>query len=287
MKPLFRLIILLFLLIILPLSVWAQRKPVNKGRNFKYRVSSSYRVREVLSVYGSLGLANYYGDLCDNFECIQPRPTLGAGMIYRLSNYLASKSELNYVRLYSEDVWPDRNLSFRSGNIELYTSLMYDYFPYTKVIRKRKLLSPYVFAGVGLTYYNPKAELNGKWHTLRPLKTEGVDYWTIAPIIPFGLGVKIKKTKNWDFLVEASYRLTFTDYLDDVSSYSFKKQSEFDNPEAASLSNRTQQGDGFLGYRGNPKKNDGYATLTFKTRYTFTSKHVYKNKYNEQHRKVY
>jgi hypothetical protein len=28
------------------------------------------------------------------------------------------------------------------------------------------------YGGVGLLYFNPKAELNGTWHALQPLQTE-------------------------------------------------------------------------------------------------------------------
>lgn len=286
MKSLLRFLIVLFILSI-PFSVSAQRKKKPKGKNYKYRVSSRFKVEENISFYGSLGIANYYGDLCDNFECIQLRPTLGAGFMYRFSKHFTSKSELNYLRLASKDVWPERNLSFRSGNIEIYTSLMYDYYAFTKNIRKRRFLSPYIFAGVGLASYNPRAELDGKWYTLRDLKTEGISYGFITPIIPFGFGFKIKHSRNWDFMIEGGYRLAFTDYIDDVSAFSFKKQNEFTSHEAASLSNRTKQGDDFLGYRGNPKRNDGYGIISIKARYTIASKNTFKNKYTEQHRKVF
>lgn len=286
MTPLFRLTILLMILSLPYISSAQGRKPP-KGQNYKRRLSTNFKVHELLSIYGSLGVTNYYGDLCDNFKCIQPRPGLGVGLIYRLSDNFSSKSEINYLRLYSKDVWEDRNLSFRSGNLEIYSSIMYDYYKFTKNIRKRRLLSPYVFLGVGVTFYNPRAKLDGKWHSLRPLKTEGKSYGIVTPVIPIGFGVKIKHTRKWDFLVEGGYRITFTDHLDDVSSYQFQNSSEFNDPVAASLSNRTQEGDAFRGYRGNPKKNDGYLVLAVKARYTFTSRHVFKHKYQEQHRKIF
>lgn len=288
MSPLLRLVVLLLILSLPYISSAQGRKPP-KGKNFKRRVSNNYKVHELLSIYGSLGATNYYGDLCDNFECIQPRPAVGIGVIFRLSDKFSSKSELNYVRLASNDVWKDRNLSFRSGNLEIYSSLMFDYYKFTKNLRKRKFLSPYAFVGFGVIFYNPRAKLNGEWYSLRPLKTEGKSYGIVAPIVPFGFGVKIKHTRKWDFMVEAGYRITFTDYLDDASSYKFQKKNDFENPNgpAASLSNRTQQGDDFLGYRGNPTKNDGYLVLSIKARYTFTSKNVYKPKYMEQHRKIF
>jgi hypothetical protein len=288
MISIYRLLIL-YLILLLPFTGSAQHKhKIPKSKNFRYfRVSNGFKVNEVLSVYGSAGAANYYGDLCDGFKCMQWRPNFGIGMIYRFSDYISSKSEINYFRLASKDSWKDRNLSFRSTNVEIYTSLMYDLYKFRKNLKKRKLLSPYVFAGFGLVFYNPRAELNGKWYTLRQYQTEGVKYGIATPIIPFGIGVKIKYSRSWDFLAEAGYRIAFSDHMDDVSSYKFKKQADFNDPTAAALSNKTQQGDGFLGYRGNPHRKDGYVIISLKARYTFILKHVTRNKYTEQHRKIY
>jgi hypothetical protein len=284
-------IVFFTLTILLPLTGTSQQHHNHKpkhSKNFHYFVfSNHFKVNEVLSVYGSGGISNYYGDLCDGIKCMQPRPSFGIGMIYRLAPHVSSKSEINYFRLASKDFWPDRNLSFRSSNLEIYSSLMYDLFKFNKNIKKRKLFSPYVFAGIGVVFYNPRAELNGTWYTLRTYQTEGTRYGIATPIIPFGFGVKIKHTRNWDFLAEVGYRMTFTDHLDDVSSFKFKKTGDFTDPDAAALSNKTVLGDNFLGYRGNPHRKDGYAMISLKARYTFVLKHVSRNKYVEQHRKIY
>jgi len=233
--------------------------------------NKGYMMQERLSLTGNIGLSTYYGDLCDKFDCFQFRPNFGIGVAYRLNPNLYARAEVNYVRLASDDVYENRNLDFRSGNLEAYAAAVYDYYPYTKHFRRRKLLSPYVFAGFGMTYFNPYGSLNGEWYKLRPLKTEGKSYSPVTAIVPFGLGLRIKYTRQLEFMVEAGYRYTFTDYLDDVSSYKFLDDSEFTNPIARDIANKTKNSDVKNFQRGNPKKNDGYFVFQVKAKYTFVS----------------
>ncbi len=94
---------LFVLIILLPLSSIAQHQKVHKGLNYKkFRISNRFKYAEKFSVFGSTGLANYYGDLCDNAKCIQLRPHIGVGGMYRLADNITSKSEINYIRLYSK-----------------------------------------------------------------------------------------------------------------------------------------------------------------------------------------
>jgi hypothetical protein len=206
------------------------------------------------------------------------RPNLGIGFIYRFTNHISNKTELNYYRLHATDVYKERNLNFRSGNFEFYTSAMFDLFPYTKHFPKRKRIAPYVFLGVGLTYFNPKGQdpNTGQWVALRPLQTEGHAYGSVSLIIPYGVGVKIKFHRNYDFMLEGGYRKTFTDYLDDVSHFSYLDLSTFSNAEAATMSMKAVDVPGdpnsykntyLLQQRGNPKKLDGYFLFSVKFRY--------------------
>ena len=101
---------------------------------------------------------------------------------------------------------------------------------------------PYGFVGVAVFHHNPKAyyengshpglspdkDIPSGWYELQPLGTEGqfVDqegtasgpYKRVQVAIPFGLGVRYKLDRNWDFSFEVGLRATFTDYLDDVST---------------------------------------------------------------------
>lgn len=98
----------------------------------------------------------------------------------------------------------------------------------------------YLFTGVGVNYFNPKAQFNGEWIALRPLNTEGQgsnetftaydsdgnkdytppsQYALVTATIPFGIGMRMGIGRMWLIGLEATYVKTFTDYMDDVSGY--------------------------------------------------------------------
>lgn len=245
----------------------------------RLRNTREFLNHERLGIYGSIGLSSYYGDLCDKYKCMQFRPNLGIGAMLRLTSYLGIKTELNYYRLYSKDIFPQRNLDFRSGNAEFYVSGYAQLFPYTKYQHIRKKFNAYAFLGIGVTYFNPKGSLNGKWYNLRKMKTEGVAYSPFALMIPFGAGVTYKVSKHWDIMVEFGYRKTFTDRLDDVSSREWRPLSSFSNPIAAQLSNKTGQGDNYWlkthQPRGNPNRKDGYFISQIKFKYTIITRRTH------------
>jgi hypothetical protein len=232
---------------------------------------------ELLTVYGGIGFATYYGDLCEGIECMKPRLNFGIGALYRLPYWnerINIKTELNWFRLYAKDFHPERNLTFRSNNAELYTSAMISLFPYEKHFRRRTLIDPYVFIGVGLVYYSPQAYLDGKWTNLRPLQTEGKSYSPIAPMVPYGAGVRVNIGVNWNLLLEGGYRWTFTDYLDDVSGPNYKDPNTLSSQQSAEASYRgTKPG---MVTRGNPSKKDGYFMFNARITYTFSNSNVAK-----------
>lgn len=114
--------------------------------------------------------------------------------------------------------------------------------------------SPYVGIGIGISSNDPKAresiqDANGNirynpdgnvyvrpWESLRGLMNEGQTkvYSSIIPVFPISVGVKTKLNQNWILSVEGSFRLTFSDYLDDVSTgpyttgeYSYRANEDY------------------------------------------------------------
>jgi hypothetical protein len=252
-------------------NVVAQQYSGTRTRSRHVKGFKKVKHYELLTIYGGLGFSTYYGDLCEGLDCMKLRPQFGIGALYRLPYFherMHVKSELNYFRLYAEDYHPRRNLSFRSNNVELYTSAMISLFPYEKHRSRRTKFDPYLFVGVGLVYYAPQAKLNGSWYGLRKLETEGKKYSPIAPMIPYGIGTRVNVGINWNAMFEAGYRWTFTDYLDDVSGAGYKDVNSFSDPVAKQLSYRSAESG--LRTRGNPNKNDGYFIFTARLTYTFS-----------------
>ncbi len=141
---------------------------------------------------------------------------------------------------------------------------------------RRPMINIYAFTGIGLLYFNPTAKLNGKTYSLEPLHTEGVSYSRVVPVIPMGLGLRLKMGPNTNIVFEGGYRKTFTDYLDDVSNKYVDPASfgnnlaarYFANPNNPAYNNNfapipsgetNNYTTGFK--RGNPKTTDSYFLL--------------------------
>jgi hypothetical protein len=251
-------------------------KPIPKKHN-KLINKRAILNEQRLAVSGGLGLASYYGDLCDKFDCMQFRPNLNIGAMLRMNRNLGVKAEINYFRLYSDDSYEYRNLNFRSNNFEVYVGGFAQYFPYERYEHKRKKINPYVYAGIGMVYYRPQGQLEGKWVNLRPLQTEGRSYSPVTAVIPMGGGLNIHLNKHYELQLEVGYRKTFSDYMDDVSSSTWTDPNTLPTRDAKLLSNKstkytyadwvkTQQP------RGNPARDDGYFIGQVKVRYVFVSR---------------
>ncbi|MBC7486849.1 MAG: hypothetical protein H7282_08865 [Cytophagaceae bacterium] len=274
------LLLIVGLVLLFSVDAFSQGKYGNSASRIRSRhIKGFNRVEhyELLTVYAGIGFATYYGDLCEGIECMKPRLNLGIGALYRLPYFaerINIKTELNWFRLYAKDFYAERNLTFRSNNAELYTSAMISLFPYEKHFRRRTFIDPYIFIGIGLVYYSPQAYLDGKWVNLRPLQTEGKSYSAIAPMVPYGAGVRINFDVNWNLLLEGGYRWTFTDYLDDVSGPTYKDPSTLSSQQSVEASYRgTKPG---MITRGNPNKNDGYFMFNARVTYTFSNSNVAK-----------
>ncbi len=255
-----------------------QRGPLRNSR--LYKGASNYGVMK-LSV--GVGSSTYFGDLCETGDCISARPYFNLGFDYRFSGRFRARMEGAYLRMASTDAGGRnavRNLSFRSGNIEVAATGIFDFFSYNKFFNQRPLFSPYAFAGIGFTYFTPRTKYEGSWYTLPRYDTEGVNYSQFTPTIPFGLGVQIALANEWDLSLEVGYRKIFTDYLDDVSTV-FVDNGSLD-PIAGALADRTKELGGIAptydsndgvhwnaGHqRGNPDRKDSYIILAAKLEYT-------------------
>jgi hypothetical protein len=133
--------------------------------------------------------------------------------------------------------------------------------------------------------FDPQAKSkSGDWVSLRPLRTENVDYKHVTRILPFGAGFYLKFSSRVQLNLEGGFRKTFTDYLDDVSSYNYQPLESFSDPMAAELSMRAEEGSeyrqSYIVYneqgevitrqqRGNPKKKDHYMIFMFKVKANF------------------
>lgn len=229
------------------------------------------------------GGTNFIGDV-GNYGPHLPKGVAG-GVFYRhqFNYHYAVRGQLSFGQLANDDAWstlPDRNyrnLSFRSNIWEGMFLGEVNFFQFVPGSRKYNK-TPYIFAGIGITTFNPQAYYEGDWYDLNPLGTEGQrtsvnpgNYYALAAWnLPFGIGYKVNLGRTSVLAFEIGFRRTFTDYLDDVSGDYVDPEiiREVHGDVAAALSNRSDNPDALIGYaRGNNNTDDWYVftgvTLSF------------------------
>jgi hypothetical protein len=178
----------------------------------------------------------------------------------------------------------ERNLSFKSRIREL--QLSFEIYPlFFREYREFEspLLSPYLLAGIGYFSFKPTALLNGYWHSLQPLHTEGqgsalypgrLPYKLNQFNVPIGFGLRYEMGPLFSARLELVHRFLFTDYLDDVSKdYVSPELFAFLTPQQAAIARQladrqpelnpnhlTQPG----AQRGDPSHNDAYFSILLK-----------------------
>ncbi|WP_223808748.1 DUF6089 family protein [Rufibacter hautae] len=273
------------------------------------------------SVGVSLNAMNYFGDVTpeSDFTSLRlssTRPSISVNFTRKFTPRIYGRAALSWGRITGDDSKsadfsePEneprykRNLSFRNDIKELSVQGIVDLFENRRTFMRRPDFTPYAFAGVAVFHHNPKAYYDGTdsrlaagWYELQPLGTEGQyangegypdPYKKIQFAIPFGLGVRYKLARYWDLGFEITWRKTFTDYLDDVSTvYADKSQlstaaailsdRSADNSRASQYPIITENGyRRIAGYgakgdqRGDVSDDDWYITTGFSLNYILT-----------------
>jgi len=250
---------------------------------FVFSLSSTYAQYKPNQEFGFLGGAGYYtGDLNPtHFNNLR----VAGGITYRknFDRRFSFKSSALYTNVYADDanssdpIKVNRNLHFKSDIIELSGQVEFNFLPY-ETGNSLYSWSPFIFTGVSIFNYNPKAEASdGQWYALQELGTEGQGttsfqnrskYSLTQLSVPFGGGVKIGVSDNFNIILEYGLRKTFTDYIDDVSTTYAGIPSEFTNI-AIELADRSIDGPQASGIaRGDETTKDWYSfsgiTLSFK-----------------------
>ena len=239
------------------------------------------------------------------------RPSAGFFGRYSMGGHVSFRLEMAYLNLSGDDrrigrnnfkgsQFTDqdgwfrfyRNMHFQSHVFELTNSIEIIPYSFESFSRKKSfgakkhIVSPYGILGLGFMVFNPQAEYDGQWVDLQPLSTEGqgiIDgtfrYQLVQLIIPMGLGIRWEYNYRWILSLEINHRLTFTDYLDDVSKDYVDPAIYTDAFDinratlATVLSRRSQEIDPNNNYgyltepgrqRGNPNNNDSYYTITMR-----------------------
>jgi opacity protein-like surface antigen len=268
--------------------------------------------------FGLIGGASHYsGELTNEqfFESRGLKPSVGLITRYTPHDVFTLRLSAQWGGLEGNDAWYQdgtetnpRNLSFRS--------VLWDFTGAAEInlrtldMRQSSGLIPYIFGGVSVFRFNPEAlfeydpnsphltrpgsayadlqDRDGEWVELQPLATEGQEttefnerrrYNLTQVAVPLGAGIKAKLSNKWTLGVEYGARITFTDYIDDVSTTYVdpsRLQSQYGAMSAA-MADRSpilhdelvsDANDDRNNVRGNPDNNDLYGiigvTLTYR-----------------------
>ncbi|MDQ2720290.1 MAG: DUF6089 family protein [Bacteroidota bacterium] len=237
------------------------------------------------------GVAHYFGDLNNRAAINRPKIAVGGFFRKQFGNYTSLRitghyAQLGYSDKYSQNEYQrSRNLSFNTNIFEFALRGDFNFFKFIPSDPSHAF-TPYATVGIGIFSYDPYAFYNGQKVYLRPLHTEGEtfyqgrkEYGTMALCFPIGFGIKYAVTDKINVSVEAAYRFTTTDYIDDVST-TYVGADKFPSPNggkslAGILQDRSYETGNTIGFegrqRGFSKQKDAYAMLEVGISFNITS----------------
>ncbi|MBR9861439.1 outer membrane beta-barrel protein [bacterium] len=247
-----------------------------------------------------VGASHYAGDLTQQYlETRGLKPSVGLITRYNATPALTFRLSGQWGGLEGDDTWYDTEEGENPRNL-YFKSVLWDFTGALEINlnqldqRQESGVIPYVFVGASVFKYNPMAQFiydpssphlsrpgsayanlqdrDGDWVELQPLSTEGQEttefnerkrYNLTQVAIPLGLGFKFKLNSKWTLGIEYGARITFTDYLDDVSS-SYVEPVRLESaygPMSAAMADRspTLHEEGAI--RGEEANNDKYGIL--------------------------
>jgi hypothetical protein len=178
-----------------------------------------------------LGASYYNGDLNASAPFVLAKPAAGVAYRYIMNPRWAFKFNGYYGQLEGDDQsnpdagLRDRNLYFKSNLFEFAGLMEFNFMRFTPG-SERERFTPFIFGGLSVFRFNPRAVFNNQWYDLQPLGTEGQGttaypdrhHYSLTSVgIPFGLGMKFSISQTTQVAFEWGMRKTFTDYIDDVS----------------------------------------------------------------------
>lgn len=297
------------------------------GQHTNFNTQSNWALNKKEILFG-IGATQFLGDLGGRDQVgsdysladIDWASTSIGGMIgyrFRFHPRWATSTTLNIGMVRGDDaltneiVRQSRNLHFRSMFFELQQRIELILIANEKVGNRYGLRGHrsrmknrneqlYIFSGVGVNYFNPKAQYNGSWVALRPLRTEGQgsgqtftvmdgdgskdytpgdQYSYVTATVPVGIGFRMGIGRMWRMGIEATYIKTFTDYMDDVSGYyadpNVISSVSSDAAAATYLANPAQNNTAWFapGQQRGDEQNDAFYTVNL----VFARNITYKN----------
>lgn len=170
------------------------------------------------------GFSNYSGELqAKRFTINQAHAAFGAGLRLQLKPKWHLHGTLRIGKLSGDDK-QSKNAFNRARNLNFYSNLYEAALiaEYSFLDMEQSRWTPYVSAGAAIFRFNPHGE---GFRELRQYSTEGQGFFDgrepyriITIAVPAGAGIRYRISETVQLGYEISFRKTFTDYIDDVST---------------------------------------------------------------------
>jgi hypothetical protein len=247
-----------------------------------------------------VGASHYSGDLTQSyFETRGMKPSFGLITRYTPAERVTFRLSGQFGGMAGDDTWYEKEDDENPRRLN-FKSVLWDFTAAAEInLRALEPMKssgtvPYVFIGASVFKYNPLAQfiydpssphltrLNSdyaslanrdqEWVALQTLGTEGQEttefnerkrYNLTQIAIPIGAGFKFKMNHKWSLGIEYGVRITFTDYLDDVST-TYVDPTRIEGQYgamAAAMADRSPILHEENFERGNSQKNDSYGIL--------------------------
>ena len=131
--------------------------------------------REWIASAGS-GVASYFGEVKNDGDIFHGTLyNIEAGLERRFNERISVRGNFTFFQTKGSDAVSaekgrvPRNLSFNSINLELAFTGIIQLFPEAGRYYQRPLVNPYLFLGIGATYFNARTDLPNSLHDGTPL----------------------------------------------------------------------------------------------------------------------
>ena len=232
-----------------------------------------------------LGASNYYGDLSQGQNVKHFYPSAGVYQRYNFTDYFAWRNQYSYLHVSGttdgNKNYEVQGLNFQTSVHEFSSMLSFDFHRFGTNINNQSS-TPYALLGLGVFRFDPH-RLDAEEVNLHAANTgmRKNNYSRVQMSIPIGLGYKrkISQKRNrgaWIVGVEALWRKTFTDALDDVtgtypdfraiSDAQGEGSAQYSQPQVLKGLNPFPKGT----FRGDPHLKDWYYFVGFNLSYRIT-----------------
>lgn len=182
-----------------------------------------------------VGASGFSGDVTPQATPDPAEVSLALGLIGRVdvTSKLGFRGSITYANLRGDDAnYPirgDRGFRFNTTLIELAGVAEWEPFASNRYyanargrIEMDRLISPYLFAGVGIAFANLDTDFS-RYEGNNPVIEQGIQEdrskgsSQTAFVLPLGAGIKFDISNRLTIGIELGGRLTFSDYLDGIS----------------------------------------------------------------------